>query len=337
MSVRFEVYNDEEGGFVYPDEPFSHLVEQLHNALDLRDGGHVTEKKYQAILEKLIETQPDFIDAHAHLGYAFFDEGKPKKALDACLRGVAVGDRLIPEGFSGHIHWGDLDNRPFLRSLHGVSIAYLRLRRHKNAVQILERILALNPNDNQGARLLLGTEYLRLGEIKKAREFFISDAEHYPPYYYDLAFSFLLEKDWVQAATALRRGFCSNPYLAEILCGNPNPRPLAIWHGSNLKGPETAIDHLKMCQGLWQRQPVFIAFIHWLFNHSRVMAERAAVLGHLEELNWERDFKKRGKISDQLTSLVKRIDDGLSEDLIVKRADRRGQSIYPWFHSPIRY
>lgn len=60
-----------------------------------------------------------------------------------------------------------LDNRPFLRALHGVALAHARLRRHRDAAAMMERLLAYNPNDNQGVRYLLGSEYLHLAETDK--------------------------------------------------------------------------------------------------------------------------------------------------------------------------
>jgi hypothetical protein len=51
--------------------------------------------------------------------------------------------------------WGLIDNRPFLRCLHGYALRLWRLGQFAETEGVLERILWLNPSDNQGARFVL--------------------------------------------------------------------------------------------------------------------------------------------------------------------------------------
>jgi tetratricopeptide (TPR) repeat protein len=209
-------------------------------------------------------------------------------------------------------------------------LAYVRLRRHREAVMLIEKMLAYNPNDNQGMRYLLGSEALRAGEHERAQKVFAAEAESYPPYFYELALTHALKDEWIPAATALRHGFCANPYIAEILGGNPHPQPLAIWHGSNLAEPETAVDYVEMYGDLWRRRPDSLTFVRWLFNHPKVMVERAAFMDCREALLWEQDFQARTTILDREREVLAGIDDRLSATLVVKRQDRRGRTLYPW-------
>ena len=48
-----------------------------------------------------------------------------------------------------------LDNRPFLRCLHGYGLCLWRFGRMRDAEKIFTRMLWLNPTDNQGARFNL--------------------------------------------------------------------------------------------------------------------------------------------------------------------------------------
>jgi hypothetical protein len=52
--------------------------------------------------------------------------------------------------------WGWVDNRPFLRCLHGLTISARRLGEHDRAETLCWALLWLNPGDNQGACELLG-------------------------------------------------------------------------------------------------------------------------------------------------------------------------------------
>ena len=47
------------------------------------------------------------------------------------------------------------ENRPYLRCMHGYGLCLWRLRRFEEAERVFERMLWLNPSDNQGARFLI--------------------------------------------------------------------------------------------------------------------------------------------------------------------------------------
>ncbi len=52
--------------------------------------------------------------------------------------------------------WGIIDNRPYLRCLHGYGLSLWQLGRIEEAAKVFERLLWLNPTDNQGVRFLVG-------------------------------------------------------------------------------------------------------------------------------------------------------------------------------------
>jgi len=93
------------------------------------------------------------LDAHAHLGNIEFDRWPERASLHYEI-GVRIGELSLPPGFDGVLIWGRIYNRPFLRCLHGLGLCHWRLGRTGEALAVFERILALNPNDNQGIRIL---------------------------------------------------------------------------------------------------------------------------------------------------------------------------------------
>ena len=91
------------------------------------------------------------IDAHSHLGNLAFDHC-PQDAITHYEIAVAIGEQSLGASFSGMLPWSCIYNRPFLRALHGYGLCLWRLGRAEQAREVFERILALNPADNQGAR-----------------------------------------------------------------------------------------------------------------------------------------------------------------------------------------
>ena len=94
------------------------------------------------------------LDAHAHLGNLEFDD----HAADAIRHydvGLRIGELSLPEAFDGLLPWGFIDNRPFLRCLHGFGLCAWRLGRFDEAERVFRRMLWLNPADNQEVRFLI--------------------------------------------------------------------------------------------------------------------------------------------------------------------------------------
>jgi hypothetical protein len=51
--------------------------------------------------------------------------------------------------------WHFIDNRPFLRCMHGYGLCLWRLGCFDEAERVFDRMLWLNPSDNQGVRFLI--------------------------------------------------------------------------------------------------------------------------------------------------------------------------------------
>ena len=93
------------------------------------------------------------LDAHAHLGNLEFGHSAAR-AIRHYEVGVRIGELSLGSGFDGMLPWIILDNRPFLRCLHGFGLCLWRLGRMDEALGVFERMLRLNPMDNQGVHFL---------------------------------------------------------------------------------------------------------------------------------------------------------------------------------------
>ena len=106
------------------------------------------------VLMDLCQADLRCLDAHSHLGNFIFDHD-PARALRHFEVGLRIGELSLGDGFEGVLPWGLIDNRPFLRCMHGYGLCLWRLGRFKEAERIFERMLWLNPSDNLGVRFLI--------------------------------------------------------------------------------------------------------------------------------------------------------------------------------------
>ncbi|MFC3338901.1 tetratricopeptide repeat protein [Paracandidimonas soli] len=326
----FERITQDSGRFRLAGDDAAAVASEFDGLLERRDAGRLSESRFLSSVQDLLAGKPWFAPAGAHLAFMYFEQGRADKALDVALQALDRLNALVPRDFDGMIGWEGEENQIFLRLQHIVALCHIRLRKHCDAVEVLQRLLRHCPEDSLGVRLLLGPEHLRCGSVAEARGSLQPYQELHPSYSYELGLSFLMEQDWVRAATALRKGFAANPYVAEILCGNPDPQALAVWHANLYEQPEAAKDYLDAYADLWHDTENSQRFLHWLFHHPAVLEERAGILACKEALRWERDGKARAQWLQKLEQRLEAIDDGLSERVVVQHTDMDGRRGYPW-------
>lgn len=119
------------------------------------------------LLGDLLTADLRCLDAHAHLGIFELQKTWPgflERAERHFRVGVAIGELSLPEpvlDFRGLLPWGLIDNRPFLRCLHGLGLTLWRKGDLATAERIFERLVWLAPHDGLGARFLV--ENVRAG------------------------------------------------------------------------------------------------------------------------------------------------------------------------------
>jgi hypothetical protein len=127
-------------------------LDPIDESNDRRDAGKVADAR--AILMKLCEADLRCLDAHAHLGNMEFDY-RPEQAIRHYEVGFRIGELSLGSALDGLLPWGFINNRPFLRCMHGFGLCLWRLGRFEEARSVFDRMLWLNPTDNQGVRFLL--------------------------------------------------------------------------------------------------------------------------------------------------------------------------------------
>ena len=120
-------------------------------AMELRDRGDAAAAI--ALLRGLLERDARCLDAH--LDVLAFNAGDTQLALGHYATGVQIAERSLPEVFTGVLPWGWIDNRPFLRCLHGLAVSAWRLGEHDSAETLSWALLWLSPGDHQGVSGIL--------------------------------------------------------------------------------------------------------------------------------------------------------------------------------------
>jgi len=126
-------------------------------------------------LEQLVAKLPEFIDTWMHLGLAYKTIEEHTKCLSCLTTAVFLGKNSLPAKFNQKKHqliWAQYENRPFLRACHALGMEYQVLGWHRDALELYQFILDVNPDDNQGVRELVTECYLGLGEYDNFIEFY---------------------------------------------------------------------------------------------------------------------------------------------------------------------
>lgn len=131
------------------DDPGTELLVEAQDCIDARDYAEADE-----LLHKVLALDLRHLDAHALLGERNLSSWVTL-ALHHFELGVAIGSLSVGEDFDGLLPWSLVENRPFLRCLHGLSRALLRCDRREDASAALRRLMRLDPADPLGARARL--------------------------------------------------------------------------------------------------------------------------------------------------------------------------------------
>ncbi len=109
-------------------------------------------------MKGLLKQDARCLDAYAHLGNWYFEQNNAadlNTAKNYYKTGVAIGLKSIGNKIDDVFPWGLIDNRPFMRCLHGLGLCFYRQNKTTEALMIFSKMIWLNPSDNQGARLLV--------------------------------------------------------------------------------------------------------------------------------------------------------------------------------------
>ena len=175
------------------------------------------------------------------------------RKIELYSKGVNAGEKILGKEIfdreKGNF-WGIIETRPYMRAQEGLAIALWDSGQLDRAQKIYERLLDLNPNDNQGNRYALLLLYLYRRDFEKAKEVLNQYDENSTEWNYNRALLLYLTSGiTIESKIALRRAFESNKYVPALFLGEVKPTPKSnyITPGE----PDEAGSYVRVSGFLW--------------------------------------------------------------------------------------
>ncbi len=187
-----------------------------------------------------------------------------KEAMRLYEQGVVAGERALgQEAFqrdAGHF-WGILETRPYMRARLGLAHSLWTAGRRDEAVQHLQDMLRLNPNDNQGVRYTLAGFLLFLDRDDALARLLQQYDEGSAAWSYTKALLvFRQHGDSPEARQLLKQAKKTNKHIPAYLLGEKHPPSQQPDYYS--PGDESeALDYIGSFLAAWKSTPGAVAWL----------------------------------------------------------------------------
>ena len=326
-NLRIDWNGDEYVASPWDTDSHMALLDEIDAALN---GARTTPQEAAARVTKALKDDPAWIDGwleRATLHDEMFDH---KTSQADRRRAFDIATAAIPPDCKGPLPWIHVPNRPILRAIAAWALERAERQDYAEAAKLAQRLLKLNPNDNQGMRLILGPALLRSGSPDAAMRSLAKTAPEDPGMRHELGLLQFERTTYVEAVTTLRRAMIENPYIADTLLTGRTALPMPLSQGSNTADYDGAKNYADLWGERWATTSGALPFLRWVQTHPELMAERANALTAKEGLLWEEPGPTRSELIETARRKLEAIDDKLSEELVADDAppgDRRHQ---PW-------
>ena len=243
------------------------IEEEFDAALEADDQGDSATAERIAL--DVVRKCPNHIDALHHVSLWLDERVDDLAAYVFCQAAVAIGLHAISANFDlgrCHIPWSYLRNRPFLRAYHALARHRIEQQSWDDAILILGRLLAVNPNDDQGVRYEIPDCWFATGNIDAVVEHCRGqDGDASPFISYSNALALTLAKRVPEAIEALAGAIRASPLVADKLLADRHPEPDNDFPGSHvLGGPSEAWLYCNHYGEYWQHSDAAMKLLRQL-------------------------------------------------------------------------
>ena len=247
----------------------SEVEEQFDEALEAHEHGDLMTAN--RIARNVVSSCPNHIDALHHLSLWAHESGDGIAAYAFCQAAVGIGLHAIPPDFSwnrSRLLWLELRNRPFLRAYDNLALHRIDQKDWTEAIAILTRLLAVNPNDNQGCRYVLPYCCFETGDLPFVINHCHQNRHDSSPFIqYSHALAHVLANQMPEARAAMEHAVRTSPLVAKELIANDHPEPERVLPGTYTVGGNTeAWDYWNQSGKFWDRSETAMTLLKEIVN-----------------------------------------------------------------------
>ncbi|MFM7485585.1 MAG: hypothetical protein ACKOC0_03030 [Cytophagales bacterium] len=204
---------------------------------------------------------PDCVEAFEYLAEV---AGSPMLSLMLFKYGFSAARKKLGEAYfkenKGYF-WGLPETRPYMRCLQGYADALYLLGQPEAALEVYFEMLALNPNDNQGARDQAGLYCLQLDKLNQFEKLATDYTDDVTAFFHynRVLFSFLKEGDSETTRSFFAEARKCNKHVPLLLTSRKQLPPLADTY--TLGEKSEAVYYATFARPIWQAK---LGSISWL-------------------------------------------------------------------------
>ena len=252
--------------FVYSDT-YDDLMDRFDAGCEFYEQGNLDQA--ERVFKEVLGQMPDHLDATHHLALVLSEQNLLDQAHDLWDQAVSIGRKAFPQDFKlgrDRLEWGWLENRPFLRCLHGLALARYQEGRTEESLRLFQELLYLNPNDNQGVRAVVEEALFkleRLEEALKITEQYRDDAM--PETLYGRALALFKLGQRQEATAALKEAVEYLPLVSKELLKTKHRLPgTAMPDMVTLGGADEAYYYWERWGQFWEEDPEALEWLRGL-------------------------------------------------------------------------
>ncbi len=211
------------------DTPLKQAQQVAYDAME------ATGRRRVMLARRALEISEDCADAWVIL--AEEDAKTFEQALEYARKGVAAGERALGKEYfewEGASFWLDVDTRPYMRALMVLADLLWMTGEKDEAIDVYQKILRLNPGDNQGVRHVLADLFAE-ADRDDVFEDLLEGYEDDPMAairYAKALWLFRKSGAGPEADEALEEAMEGNPFVPQYLLGRRRlPARLPEYHG----------------------------------------------------------------------------------------------------------
>jgi tetratricopeptide (TPR) repeat protein len=241
------------------EEKAKNLVFEAYEA----DDDESTEKIHEALV-----LDPDCIEAYEYLAIT---EVSPLFASPYYEKGISIGRKRFGGEYLKEkkgMFWGIHETRPFMRCMFGYAECLHVVGRVEESVAVLEELIELNPNDNQGVRESLLLYLIELDDREKYMRYskmYEDDISAFMLFNHAL-FAFMTEGPSNNTNDRLKKAVKSNKHVAQLLGSAKIESKLPETY--RLGSKEEAVIYASVASQVWQNTQ---GALLWLKSRTKLL------------------------------------------------------------------